>query len=317
MSSYLLFAVGILTIIGVYALLTMSLNLKFGITGLIDLGVVGYFAVGAYTYVLLTAAPPGESGQTYAIGLGLPLWVGFIAAPIAAGVFSFIIGLPALRLRGEYLAIATYAGAEVVAAIAANEDWLTNGVRGYSNLSQPLRSVVESGNSYQYVFLALLAVAVAAVYWLLTRMEIRPLGRAFRAVRESEEVALSVGKNVARYRMKAFVIGGMISGLAGCFYVSYFTLVVPTMFAAEVTWTAWIALVIGGSGNYRGVILGTAILLAAQEATRFFQASADMASLLAASRLVAMGVLLVVIIRLRPRGILGERPQTDSALVGD
>lgn len=316
MSSYVQFAVGILVIIGIYALLTMSLNLKFGIAGLIDLGIVGYFAVGAYTFVLLTAPKPDDLTATYAIGLGLPLWVGFIAAPIVSGFFSFLIGLPALRLRGEYLAIATYAGAEVVQALAANEDWLTNGVAGYNNLSQPFRSIASSGNQYQYLFLLLLLIAVAAVYWLLRRLEVRPLGRAWRAVRESEDVAISVGKNVARYRMKAFVLGGMIAGLAACFYVSYFTLITPTMFMAEVTWTAWIALVIGGTGNYKGAILGTAILLTAQEITRFFQASADLASVLAASRFVAMGLLLVVIIRLKPRGILSERPQTTTSLLG-
>ena len=317
MSSYLLFAVGILILIGIYALLTMSLNLKFGVTGLIDLGLVGYFAVGAYTYALFTASPPGTGVESYNIGLGLPLWVGFIAAALAAGLFSFLVGLPALRLRGEYLAIATYAAAEVVKAVASNEEWLTNGVVGYSGLPQPMRGAVEAGNSYQYVFLAIVVVSVVVVYWLLRRMQVRPFGRALRAVRESEEVALSVGKNVARYRMKAFVIGGMIAGFAGALYIGYTTLIVPTMFAAEVTWTAWIALVIGGSGNYRGAILGTAILLSAQELTRFFQASADMASLLAASRFVAMGLLLVVIIRFRPRGILTEKTESDIALVGD
>lgn len=317
MSSYLLFVVGILVLIGIYALLTMSLNLKFGVTGLIDLGVVAYFAVGAYTYVLLTAPPPSTGLETYNIGLGLPLWVGFIAAALVAGLFSFLVGIPALRLRGEYLAIATYAAAEVVQALVSNEEWLTNGVVGYSNLPQPFRGVFETGNSYQYFFLLLVAVSVVVVYWLLRRMQMRPFGRALRAVRESEDVALSVGKDVARYRMKAFVIGGIIAGFAGALYVSYTSLIVPTMFAAEVTWTAWIALVIGGSGNYRGAILGTAVLLSAQEATRFFQASADLASLLAASRFVAMGILLVLIIRFRPRGILTEKPESDTALVGD
>lgn len=316
MSSYLQFAVGILVLIGIYALLTMSLNLKFGITGLIDLGIVGYFAVGAYTFVLLTAPPPNELTADYSIGLGLPLWVGFIVAPVAAGFFSFLIGLPALRLRGEYLAIATYAGAEVVQAVAANEYWLTNGAAGYNHLEQPFRSLVSSGNQYEYIFLASLVVAVAAVYWLLRRLEIRPLGRAWRAIRESEDVAVSVGKDVARYRMKSFVLGGMIAGLAACFYVSYTTLLVPSMLSAEVTWTAWIALVIGGTGNYKGAILGTIILLTAEEVTRFFQASASMATVLAASRFVAMGLLMVVIIRLKPRGILRERPQTHTTLLG-
>jgi len=307
------FISGIVVVIGIYAILALSLNLKFGTTGLIDLGVVGYFAVGAYAFVLVTA-PHASDLNAYRIGLDLPLWAGFIAAPIASGLVALLVGLPALRLSGEYLAIATYAFAEVLRAVATNEEWLTNGVVGFNNLKQPFRDQFASGGMYQYFYMALVLATLLLIFLGLSRLHWGPFGRALRAVRENEEVALAVGKNVTRFRMKSFVLGGAISGLAACFYVTYASLIVPTMFVPEVTWTVWIALVIGGTGNYKGAILGTAVLVTAQELTRFFQASADLAPMLAASRFIAMGLILILIIRFRPKGILPERHTIDPAL---
>jgi branched-chain amino acid transport system permease protein len=245
----------------------------------------------------------------------MPLWAGFIAAPIAAGLFSFLVGLPALRLSGEYLAIATYAAAEVLRAVFTNEDWLTNGVVGFNNLRQPFRGAFASGDVYQYFFMALSLAVLFILFLILSRLHWGPFGRALRAIRENEQVALSVGKNVTKLRIKAFVLGGAVSGFAAALYVSFATLIVPTMFVSEVTWTVWIALVIGGTGNYVGALVGTAVLVTAQELTRFFQASADLASVLAASRLIAMGLILIVIIRFRPRGILPERHYVDTEAV--
>ncbi len=304
------FISGVVVVIGIYAILALSLNLKFGITGLIDLGIVGYFAVGAYTFVLVTAPHPTDA-NVYTIGLGLPLWVGMIVAPLVSGLVALLVGMPALRLSGEYLAIATYAFAEVVRAVATNEEWLTNGVVGFNNLQKPFRGQFASGNVYQYFYMTLVLVALLLIFLALSRLHWGPFGRALRAVRENEEVALSVGKNITRLRMKSFVLGGVISGVAACFYVTYASLIVPTMFVSEVTWTVWIALVIGGTGNYKGAILGTAVLVTAQELTRFFQASADLAPMLAASRFIAMGLILILIIRFRPKGILPERHTVD------
>ena len=304
------FISGIIVVIGIYAILTLSLNLKFGITGLIDLGIVGYFAVGAYAFVLVTAPHPTDA-NAYTIGLGLPLWVGLIVAPLVSGLVALLVGMPALRLSGEYLAIATYAFAEVVRAVATNEEWLTNGVVGFNNLHQPFRGQFASGNVYQYFYMVLVLVVLLLIFLALSRLHWGPFGRALRAVRENEEVALSVGKNITRLRMKSFVLGGMISGVAACFYVTYASLIVPTMFVPEVTWTVWIALVIGGTGNYKGAVLGTAVLVTAQELTRFIQASADLAPVLAASRFIVMGLILILIIRFRPKGILPERHSVD------
>lgn len=305
-----MFVAGIVVVVIIYAIQALSLNLKFGYTGLIDLGVVGYFAIGAYAFTLVTAPPPTES-SSYLIGLGWPLWAGFIVAPLVSGFFAFLVGLPALRLAGEYLAIATYAFAEVLRAIFTNEAWLTNGVVGFSGLRQPWREAFASGTAYQYFYMAIALVVLILLYLGLSRLERGPFGRALRAVRENEPVAMSVGKNVTWLKVKSFTLGGVVAGIAASFYVTYVTLVVPTMFVPEVTWTVWIALTIGGAGRNLGVILGTAVLVTAQELTRFIQASADLAPKLAAARFIIMGLILILVIRFWPRGMLPEKPVYD------
>jgi branched-chain amino acid transport system permease protein len=309
-----MFVTGILILVGIYAIQSLSLGVKFGTLGLIDLGLVGYFAVGAYAFTLVTAPPPGAA-DSYYIGLGWPLWAGFIIAPLVTCAVSLLVALPALRLKGEYLAIATYAFAEVIRAIFTNERWLTNGVVGFQNLRQPWRDVFSTGNSYQYFFMILVFAVVLVLYLILRRFSHSPFGRSLRAIRENEPVAMSVGKNVTRMKVKAFGLGGLIAGIAACFYVSYFSLIVPSMFVPEMTWTVWIAVTIGGVGNYLGAIIGTLVLVSAQEATRLIQASAEMAPRLSAIRLALMGLILILIIRFKPRGILPERPWIDRSPV--
>ncbi len=308
------FISGVVIVVAIYAILTLSLNLKFGETGLIDLGLVGYFAIGAYAFALVTVPPPGPL-DNYGIGLGWPLWAGFLIAPIVAGIFSFLVGLPALRLHGDYLAIATYAFAEVVRAIFTNETKLANGVVGFTNLRQPWRDSFESGVVYQYFFMGLVLVVLLILYLGLKRFRLGPFGRSIRSIRENEPVALSVGKDVVRMKLKSFALGGVLAGLSACFYVTFQSLIVPRSFVPEMTWTVWIALTIGGAGNYLGAIVGTAVLVGAQEATRLIPSSPSTAPAIAASRLIIMGVILILIIRFRPRGILPERPWIDRSPV--
>ena len=309
-----MFVTGVLILVGIYAIHALSLNVKLGTVGLIDLGLVGFFAVGAYTFVLVTAPPPGAA-DAYYIGLGWPLWAGFIIAPIVTCAVSLLVGFPALRLKGEYLAIATYAFAEVVRAVFTNERWLTNGVVGFQNLRQPWRELFTSGTAYQYFYMILVWAVLLVLYLVLRRFSHSPFGRSLRAIRENEPVALSVGKNATRMKIKAFGLAGLIAGIAACFYVSYFSLIVPSMFVPEMTWTVWIAVTIGGVGNYLGAIVGTLVLVSATEATRLIQASAEMAPRLSAIRLALMGLILVLIIRFKPRGILPEKPWIDRSPV--
>jgi branched-chain amino acid transport system permease protein len=309
-----MFIAGVIIVIAIYAIQALALNVKFGSLGLLDLGLVGYFAVGAYAFVLVTAPPPG-AGMSYAIGLGWPLWAGFIISPIVTAVFALIVGLPALRLSGEYLAIATYAFAEVLRAIFTNETWLSNGVRGFSDLKQPFRDSFASGTAYQYFYMGLCLVVLLLIYLGLSRISWGPFGRSLRAIRENETVALSVGKNVTRMKIKAFILGGAVSAIAASLYVTYATIIVPTMFVPDMTWVVWIILTIGGAGNYKGMIVGAAVLITAQESTRFIQATATLAPKLAAARFIVMGLILILIIRFRPRGILPEKPWIDRSPV--
>ncbi|GAB6156059.1 branched-chain amino acid ABC transporter permease [Desulfosporosinus burensis] len=303
------FIAGIVVLMGIYTILAFGLNMRFGTTGLIDLGVVAFFAIGAYTYVILTAPPP-NTADSYMFGFDLPIIVGFIGSGLVSALFAFLVGLPTIRLKGEYLAIATYAFAEVVRYLFTNEAWLTNGVSGFIGIKQPFRAFFSSADSYQY-FYALLIIGAVGVFWVLhTRLDHSPFGRTLKAIRENENAALAAGKNVVKFKMWSFVIGAAVIGFAGSFYVWYTSLIVPSLFVAEVTWVVWIALTIGGTGNYKGMILGAAVIVGIQEATRFLQASAEIAHIMAASRFIAMGLILVLIIRFKPKGILPEKNAT-------
>ncbi len=306
------FVSGVVIYCAIYAMQALSLNLKFGTVGLIDLGVVGYFAVGAYAYTLVTAPPPGPL-DSYGIGLGWPMWAGFIIAPIIAGLFALLVGMPALRLEGEYLAIATYAFAEVLRALITNQTWLTNGVVGFKDLQQPFRNLFGSGAAYQYFFMVLVLVVLGLLLLGLNRLNRSPYGRSSRSVRENEAVALSVGKNATAIKIKSFALGGMIAGLAACFYVTFQTAVFPTNFVPEMTWVVWIGLTIGGVGNYLGVIIGTFVLVAAQEATRLLPTGSSMIYKIPPMRFIIMGIILILMIRFRPKGILPERPWIDRS----
>jgi len=300
------FIAGIVVLMGIYTMLALGLNMRFGTTGLIDLGVVAFFAIGAYTYVILTAPAP-NTADSYMFGFHLPMIVGFIGSGLVSALFAFLVGLPAIRLKGEYLAIATYAFAEVVRYLFTNETWLSNGVSGFIGIKQPFRDLFSSADSYQY-FYALLIVGAVGVFWFLfTRLDHSPFGRTLKAIRENENAALAAGKNIAKFKMWSFIIGAAVIGFAGSFYVWYTSLIVPSLFVSEVTWVAWIALTIGGTGNYKGMVLGAAVIVGIQEATRFLQASAELAHIMAASRFIAMGLILVLIIRFKPKGILPEQ----------
>ncbi|MCF8107427.1 MAG: branched-chain amino acid ABC transporter permease [Desulfohalobiaceae bacterium] len=300
-----IFIAGLLIVVLIYALMTMALNLSYGQTGLIDFGLMAWVAIGAYAYALVTIPPPTPL-QDSIIGLDLPFWAGLLAAVFVPALFAFLMGLPTLRLRGEYLAVAAYAFSMVVTNVFTNEKWLTNGVRGFYDLKLPFRDFF-STTGYQYFLLLLLALILLVLYFFLRSISLSPFGRSLKSIRENEDVALSIGKNLFQFRMKAYVLSAAILGLSGACYMWYTTVIVPSMFTETMTFTVWIALILGGVGNYRGAILGALLLIGAQELTRFFQASADIAHILAAFRHMAIGLLMVLVIRFRRKGLLPEQ----------
>jgi len=306
--SIVMFAVAVLTIAGIYAIMALCFNLTNGQTGVVDFGVIGWVAIGAYTYAIFTSPDPSTvAGAVNLYGLNLPMWVGLIAAMITAGFGAFCIGLPTLRLRGEYLAIAAYALSMIISSFAVNEAWLTNGSRGFFGMPAPFRDQFTDVTTYALIFLALIGVFVLGAYLLFRRIQKSPYGRILRSIRENEEVSISIGKNVWKYRMTAYVLSAAVLGLVGVLYAWYASVIVPEMFNDVVTFTVVICVILGGTGNFKGAILGAVIMIGAQELTRFFQADARAAATLAAVRIMAIGVLLVLIIRFKRRGFLPEK----------
>jgi len=239
----------------IYALLSLGLNLQWGYTGLFNVGIAGFYAIGAYTSALLTTPPsPQHLG-----GLNLPMPVGMLGALLTSGLLAYLVGRPTLRLREDYLAIATVSIAETLRLILKNEAWLTNGVQGLRDIPRPFQQAF--GASYDLLYLALLLLIVAGVYLASERLIRSPWGRVLKAIREDEAVAASVGKNVLRFKMQALLLGAMLMGLGGSLYAHYVKFISPDTFTPLMgTFLVWVMLMAGGSGNNRGAVVGAAVI---------------------------------------------------------
>jgi branched-chain amino acid transport system permease protein len=288
------YLLAIATLVAIRALLTLGLNVQWGLTGLVNLGVVAFFGVGAYTAGLLAVA-----------GVALPVaWACAIVLAAAAGIAMATV---ALRLREDYLAIVTLGFAEVLRLFLLNEAWLTRGANGITGIPRPLHAVF--GRHYDVFYLAVVVAAVAAVYWALQRVGGSPFGRVLRAIREDETVAAVAGKSVFRFKVQAFALGAAIAGLAGIFFAHYLAYVEPNMFLPQETLFVWLALILGGSGNNRGALLGSLVLMGLLEGSRFAK---DFIPFLTGVRLAAaqqmlVGLALVALMIHRPEGLLPER----------
>ncbi|MCI0755081.1 branched-chain amino acid ABC transporter permease [Teichococcus vastitatis] len=294
MLTYLLFA---LVVGSVYALLAQSLMLSWGLAGLVNLGLAGFFAVGAYASAMLVAW--GHA----------PVLLGPLAAMAAAGVAGLVVCFSTLRLRDDYLAIVTLGFAEVVRLVASNEVWLTGGTDGISGIPGFLRR--ESGMAFHLGTLALALLAVAAVYLLQRRLLRSPWGRALRSVREDETVAAVAGKNVVRFKAQAFALAAAIAGLAGALYGHYTSYVAPDQFQPLITIYIFLAVTAGGNARPAGAVVGAYLLVGFLEATRFAaEWLPELSALQRASlREMLVGLGLVVVLSLRPDGLLPERSQ--------
>jgi len=288
----------IATLVGVRALVTLGLNVQWGLTGLVNLGVVAFFAVGAYTSALLSVT-------------GAPLAAAWPAAIALAALAGAGLAMVALRLREDYLAIVTLGFAEVLRLFLLNEAWLTRGANGVTAIPRPLHA--RFAGYYDLFYLALVLAVVGLVYLALERLRRSPFGRVLRAIREDETVAAVAGKPVFRFKVQAFALGAGVAGLAGTLFAHYLAYVEPNMFLPQESLFVWLALILGGSGNNRGALLGSAVLLGLLEGSRFLK---DVIPFLTGVRLAAaqqifVGIVLVVLMIRRPEGLLPERPVSD------
>jgi branched-chain amino acid transport system permease protein len=293
----------IVSVAAIFSLLTLALNLHFGIAGLVNFGVVAYFAVGAYVYVICTQLPPTPLDQ-YTWGFELPPLVGILAGIAAAVAFAALTGWPCLRLREEYLALTTFAFAEVLHSLLLNVREVGNGSRGLSNVLPPFYDSIP-GDSYDLTFMVAMLAVLAVVVVALYRLTRSPFGATMRAIRDDELAAAAIGKRITSFRLRSFLTGAAIAGLAGVLFGWFTSVVSPGQFTADVTFTAFIALVIGGLGSNVGAVVGAFVFFGAEELLRLLPTSSETAQLMAELRLIPFGIALILVLRFRPQGLVG------------
>ncbi len=366
--------------IGGYAMLTLALNLHWGYTGLFNIGVAGFMGIGVYAMAVLTApVDPATAGATP--GFGLPLWAGLIGAAAAASVVGLLTALPALRLRADYLAIVTVALSEIIRLLLNSQTlsevtllgatFGTGGASGinyagpapiiagtlFDSLAGPVTEVfltvgvdprtwgIRPSNLEGMIYGIVLLVATAGFYWLMFRTGNSPFGRVLKAIREDELVARSLGKDTRMFKIKAFMVGCALMGLAGALWFGRGGFTSPTQFRPNITFFVFIALIIGGAGSNTGSVIGGAVFagflfyIPQQLGTVIPQAlpqgagAPDIAAAVAALgggdvlplvgytvanisrlRFVAIGVILVWLVQRRPEGLLGHRTESASSI---
>ncbi len=243
----------------IYAVFSLGLNIQWGYTGLFNIGIAGFFCIGAYTSALITSPMPQGIYAQYVkqlFGLNLPFPFGLLGAALVCGLVALLIGIPTLRLREDYLAIATIGIAETFRLIFNNERWLANGPRGLMGLPQPLEGLVPS-EYYNYLYLAIVFSIMWVIYWAIERAIRSPWGRVLKAIREDEVSAAMSGKDVFWFKMQSLVFGSMIMGVGGALYAHYTKAISPDVFTPLYgTFIIWVMLMAGGSGNNRGAIVG-------------------------------------------------------------
>lgn len=312
MSGVISYLVFFLILASIYSIMSLGLNLQWGYTGLFNIGVVGFFAVGAYSYsILATPAQYGHLG-----GFSWPFIPAVIGAIIITGLIAFIVGIPTLRLREDYLAIATIGVASSIQILANNLGWLTGGSQGIDDIPAPLSSVISSNFYYNLFYLAMMIVLLLLIYYGLERMVNSPWGRVLMAIREDEIAASSIGKNAFSYRLQSFVIGCMLMGLSGALYASFINFISPTLFLPILTFQVWAMLILGGSGNNLGAIVGSVLVWALWTGSGTLVQSLlppDMQVKGGAIQIIIIGTVLMLVLLFRPKGLFG----TKKALVPD
>ena len=289
-----------------YAIICLGLNLQWGQTGLFNVGVAGFVAIGAYTSAILTTPP----SDTHLGGFGLPILIGWAGAMLVSAAVTAFVGLVTLRLRADYLAIATFGIAVSIQLVALNAQPITGGPFGIGFIPRLFGGFAENALLFNLANLAAVATVVLILYIGLERLVRSPWGRVLRAVREDEEAARALGKSPSRYRLQAFVLGGAIMGLGGAVQAHFIGFIAPENYLPTLTFQVWTMLIIGGSGNNLGAILGGVAIwglwsVSGSAVTAFFPPEQQARA--AALQITGIGVLLSLALLIRPRGLLGER----------
>src|SRR5438105_1566906 len=301
---------------GRWILLALGLNIVVGYAGLLDLGYAAFFAIGSYSFAIL-ASPQ--------FGIHISFWLLLFVAALVAAMFGVVLGAPTLRRRGDYLAIVTLGFGEIVPRVIRNASKFTGGVNGIVGTDQPMIPAFLGFHGYSFglnpvPYYYLMLVIIVITILLIRNLRNSRLGRAWMAVREDEVAAAATGINTVTTKLLAFALGASFSGFAGSYYASKLFIVTPETFSFVVSVTVLLMVVLGGMGNIRGVIVGALVIYAIQayvlvqlpgwiaSATQAldigFLNNVDISGYVQRSSILIFGVILVVIMLLRPQGLI-------------
>lgn len=288
----------VLTLIAMYVMLAVSYNLLFGYAGMTSLAHAAFWGIGAYGSALA------------AVTFGAPWPVALLVGVLAASAIAFVVALPSIRLKGDYLLITSLGMQVIITSVLNNWTDVTRGPLGIRAIPRPSAFGVVVASPVDYVVLALsLATAVCLVAW---RLGHSPFGRALKAVRDDEVALAALGRNVVALKLTVFVISGALAAVAGSFYAHYVTYIDPESFVLANSFLVLTLVAIGGAGNLLGAVLGTIVMIAVPEALRF----TDLPSaVVAPTRQILFGATLVLFMLFRPQGLLPEyRPKVAARL---
>jgi len=274
---------------GIYIILALSLNLLLGYAGLFSVGHGAFYGIGAYAAAIL------------ATQLGFPFWGEILAAACIAGLCGFVIGFPTLRLRGDYLALATFGFAVIIYSVFNNWYDLTRGPLGIRGIPKVVLFSIPLTSLWSYTILV--GFLVLLTLFCIRRLTRSAFGKVLEAIREDDVAAMAIGKNIARFKVLAFVIAAFFAGIAGVLYAHYVTFIDPSSFLIQESFLIFSMVIFGGMGSLGGSILGAAILVILPEALRFLGLPSAVAANL---RQMIFGGLIVFIINWRPEGLLGK-----------
>jgi ABC-type branched-subunit amino acid transport system ATPase component/ABC-type branched-subunit amino acid transport system permease subunit len=290
------YLIHILLMVCIYAILGVSFNLILGYTGLIAMCHAAFFGIGAYTASLL------------GIHYGVSFLVGIAAGMAAAGAIGLLVALPAIRVRDEYLIVTTLALLMIIYTVMMNWVDLTRGAAGLSGIPRPNLLGLEISTPSRFLPLM---TAFGAICFLVNRRIVRsPFGRALKAIREDESAALAVGKNVVSFKIRVFVVGGALAAIAGALFAYYTTYISPFYFTLTETIFIFAVVIVGGTANLWGPIVGAALLVTVTEGLRFLNISPLIVGF---ARQISYGAILILFMCFRPQGLLGEFRRSESS----
>ena len=306
------FWTGVGIIAGIYTIFTLGLQLNVGFTGIFNFGQAAFMAIGAYAMAILTTET------------AISFWLSLPISILIAIAFGLVVGLPSLRLRTDYFAIATIAAAEAIRLFALNAREVTGGAQGKFGFGDDWDSV--SGTIEGWIadlgwsdvptlfplFLVVWAFALVLML-VLSRVQETPWGRVLRAIREDEDAARALGKNTLLYKLQSLAISAMLGALSGFFLALNLRFVVPDEFLPIVTFIGYACLILGGMANYWGVAVGAVILWTVLEGLRFLELPLS-ETRIAALRFIILGVVLIGLMAFRPQGMFGKR---EEMVLGD